>query len=229
MPRTLPQRAIVTARIPNRPARLAHEPYADPLDPRFPQPVRIVLCPRPGAAPMSEQHLTEADDTLDESKFVTFEGSPFQLYQPYPPAGDQPTAIDTLVEGVEDGLVVPDAARRDRLRQDLHDGQHDRAARPPGHRVRAEQDARRAALLGVPRVLPAQCGRVLRFVLRLLPAGSVRAAARPVHREGLVDQRAHRADAAVGHQEPDGAARRGDRRRRCRRSTVSAIRPNITR
>src|SRR3984885_98286 len=53
---------------------------------------------------MSEQHLTEVDETLDESKFITFEGSPFQLYQPYPPAGDQPTAIDTLVEGIEDGL-----------------------------------------------------------------------------------------------------------------------------
>ena len=53
---------------------------------------------------MSEQHLTEAEDALDESKFVRFEGSPFQLYQPYPPAGDQPTAIETLVEGVEDGL-----------------------------------------------------------------------------------------------------------------------------
>src|SRR5436305_9232920 len=53
---------------------------------------------------MSEQHLTEAEDTLDESKFVRFEGSPFQLYQPYPPAGDQPAAITTLVEGIEDGL-----------------------------------------------------------------------------------------------------------------------------
>ncbi|WP_122154120.1 excinuclease ABC subunit UvrB [Paraburkholderia sp.] len=53
---------------------------------------------------MSEHHLTEVNDALDESKFVTFEGSPFQLYQPYLPAGDQPTAIDTLVEGVEDGL-----------------------------------------------------------------------------------------------------------------------------
>ncbi|KAF1007792.1 MAG: excinuclease ABC subunit UvrB [Burkholderia sp.] len=41
---------------------------------------------------------------LDESKFVVFDGSPFQLYQPYLPAGDQPTAIETLVEGVEDGL-----------------------------------------------------------------------------------------------------------------------------
>ncbi|MBV8626777.1 MAG: DEAD/DEAH box helicase family protein, partial [Paraburkholderia sp.] len=53
---------------------------------------------------MSEHHLSEVSDALDESKFVTFEGSPFQLYQPYPPAGDQPTAIASLVEGVEDGL-----------------------------------------------------------------------------------------------------------------------------
>ncbi|GAB5100328.1 excinuclease ABC subunit UvrB [Caballeronia sp. LP006] len=48
--------------------------------------------------------LIETPDALDESKFATFEGSPFQLYQPYPPAGDQPEAIKTLVEGVDDGL-----------------------------------------------------------------------------------------------------------------------------
>ncbi|ACC71137.1 excinuclease ABC subunit UvrB [Paraburkholderia phymatum] len=53
---------------------------------------------------MSEHHLSEVQDALDESKFVTFDGSPFRLYQPYPPAGDQPAAIQTLVEGVEDGL-----------------------------------------------------------------------------------------------------------------------------
>ncbi|MFA5490713.1 MAG: excinuclease ABC subunit UvrB [Candidimonas sp.] len=37
--------------------------------------------------------------------FVEFPGSPFQLYQPYPPAGDQPAAIDALVEGINDGLM----------------------------------------------------------------------------------------------------------------------------
>ena len=37
-------------------------------------------------------------------QFVTYPGSPFQLYQPYPPAGDQPTAIAGLVEGLRDGL-----------------------------------------------------------------------------------------------------------------------------
>ena len=37
--------------------------------------------------------------------FVRFPGSPFELYQPYPPAGDQPEAIDKLVEGINDGEV----------------------------------------------------------------------------------------------------------------------------
>lgn len=32
-----------------------------------------------------------------------FSDSPFELFQPYPPAGDQPAAIEKLVEGVEDG------------------------------------------------------------------------------------------------------------------------------
>ncbi|PKO55158.1 MAG: excinuclease ABC subunit B [Betaproteobacteria bacterium HGW-Betaproteobacteria-21] len=36
---------------------------------------------------------------------VTFEGSPFRLHRPFPPAGDQPLAIAKLVEGVEDGLM----------------------------------------------------------------------------------------------------------------------------
>jgi excinuclease ABC subunit B len=40
-----------------------------------------------------------------EGQFVSFPGSPFQLFQPYPPAGDQPKAIDQLVEGVNDGLT----------------------------------------------------------------------------------------------------------------------------
>src|ERR1700743_2692904 len=48
--------------------------------------------------------LWESDPALDESRFVQFDGSPYQLYQPFPPAGDQPTAIQTLVEGIEDGL-----------------------------------------------------------------------------------------------------------------------------
>src|SRR6185295_15313749 len=37
-------------------------------------------------------------------EFVQFDGSPFHLYQPYLPAGDQPAAITQLVEGLHDGL-----------------------------------------------------------------------------------------------------------------------------
>ncbi|HWK60963.1 MAG TPA: excinuclease ABC subunit UvrB [Eoetvoesiella sp.] len=37
--------------------------------------------------------------------FIQYPDSPFQLYQPYPPAGDQPSAINGLVEGVTDGLM----------------------------------------------------------------------------------------------------------------------------
>ena len=37
--------------------------------------------------------------------FVSFPDSPFDLYQPYSPAGDQPTAIEKLVEGINDGEV----------------------------------------------------------------------------------------------------------------------------
>ena len=48
--------------------------------------------------------LTQVESTLDESKFVNFPDSPFRLYQPFEPAGDQPAAIQQLVEGIQDGL-----------------------------------------------------------------------------------------------------------------------------
>ncbi len=46
-----------------------------------------------------------ADAPAPKGQFVSFPDSPFQLFQPYPPAGDQPTAINQLVEGIEDGLT----------------------------------------------------------------------------------------------------------------------------
>jgi len=49
--------------------------------------------------------LGQAGHDLDPAKFVEFPDSPYHLYQPFPPAGDQPQAIEKLVEGVEDGLV----------------------------------------------------------------------------------------------------------------------------
>jgi len=38
------------------------------------------------------------------SRTLTFPGSPYQLHQPFPPAGDQPNAIARLSEGIDDGL-----------------------------------------------------------------------------------------------------------------------------
>ena len=49
--------------------------------------------------------LGEVGHDLDPAKFVTFPDSPYQLYQPFAPAGDQPQAIEALVEGIEDGLT----------------------------------------------------------------------------------------------------------------------------
>ncbi len=51
------------------------------------------------------QDLAEVIPEVKKGEFVRFEGSPFELFQPYPPAGDQPTAIQQLVEGVQDGEV----------------------------------------------------------------------------------------------------------------------------
>jgi excinuclease ABC subunit B len=55
---------------------------------------------RPGtAAPPA------AADEAPRGEFISFPDSPFELFQPYPPAGDQPTAIEQLCEGVSDGLA----------------------------------------------------------------------------------------------------------------------------
>jgi excinuclease ABC subunit B len=46
-----------------------------------------------------------ANDAEAKGTFASFPNSPFELFQPYLPAGDQPQAIVKLVEGVNDGEV----------------------------------------------------------------------------------------------------------------------------
>ena len=58
--------------------------------------------------------------TPAQGQFVTFPGSPFQLYQPYPPAGDQPGAIDKLVEGFQAGLAHQTVLGVNELRLGCH-------------------------------------------------------------------------------------------------------------
>lgn len=43
-------------------------------------------------------------ETTTSAPVICFDGSPYRMHQPFPPAGDQPTAIRQLVEGLDDGL-----------------------------------------------------------------------------------------------------------------------------
>jgi excinuclease ABC subunit B len=47
--------------------------------------------------------ITEVITEKQDGEFVRFPDSPFELFQPYPPAGDQPEAINKLVEGLNNG------------------------------------------------------------------------------------------------------------------------------
>ncbi|MEY4752596.1 MAG: excinuclease subunit UvrB [Pseudomonadota bacterium] len=57
--------------------------------------------------PQSPSRIEDAGSSAAaDGCFVSFEGSPFQLWQPYPPAGDQPQAIEALVDNVQAGLTA---------------------------------------------------------------------------------------------------------------------------
>ena len=149
---------------------------------------------------------------------------PFELVSDFRPTGDQPQAIDALSRGVAAGV-------RDQVLLGVTGSgktftiAHVVAGRGrPDPRPGAQQDARGAALPGVPDALPAQRGRVLRLVLRLLPAGGVRSAVGHVHREGVDDQRGDRPDAALGDPGALRAARRAHRGQR-----VVHLRPGLAR
>ncbi len=60
--------------------------------------------PAPRTTPVSPLSTTHVAPP-DSGTFVRFPASPFELYMPYPPAGDQPEAIEQLVEGFNDGEV----------------------------------------------------------------------------------------------------------------------------
>ena len=148
----------------------------------------------------------------------------FKLVSDFTVRGDQVHAIPELVEGSEPRRRPPGAARRHRLGQDLHDGAGRGRGEPADARDGAQQDAGRAALPGVPALLPRERRRVLRQLLRLLPARGLRAGHRLVHREGGHDQRRDRPDAPVGHAVALRAPRRHHRRQR-----VVHLRPGLAR
>jgi excinuclease ABC subunit B len=69
-------------------------------------PIDSDLMPEPTAAGYAHAASAPlADGEAPQGEFISYPDSPFQLFQPYPPAGDQPTAIEQLCEGLEDGLT----------------------------------------------------------------------------------------------------------------------------
>ena len=91
------------------------------------------------------------------------------------------------------------------------DGDHrldDRAGPAPDPHHRAQQVAGRPALLRAAGPLPQEPGRVLRLLLRLLPARGLPAHDRHLHREGLVHQRRDRPAAPRHHLVAPHAPRR---------------------
>jgi excinuclease ABC subunit B len=133
-------------------------------------------------------------------EFVSFPDSPFQLFQPYPPAGDQPAAIAKLVEGVEEGLSyqtllgVTGSGKTFTMANVIA-----RLGRP-------------AIVFAPNKTLAAQLYSEFR---EFFPKNAVeyfvsyydyyQPEAYVPQREGQLHQRAHRADAPVRHQEPAGA------------------------
>ena len=118
------------------------------------------------------------------------------------------------MRGLEQGETQPDAARHHRQRQDVHGRQRHPALQTADADHRAEQDARGAALRRDAGALPGQRGRVLRQLLRLLPARGVHPDDRHVHREGRDHQRPDRSHAPRGDARAPLARRRDHRRQR---------------
>ena len=173
--------------------------------------VRLTVQPGPNFPAVPNTHMPSL---YDKFKLV----SDFEL------KGDQARAIPELVRGAQSRRPEPGAAGRHRLRQDLHDGEGHRGGEPADARDGAQQDPGGAALSGIPSLLPGERGRVLRQLLRLLPARGLRSVDRFVHRERSDHQRRDRSHAPVG----DPVALRAPRRHH-RLERVVHLRPGIAR
>ena len=96
-------------------------------------------------------HLSLISSKKDGGKVVTFPNSPFRLHQPFPPpSGDQPEAIDKLVEGIGDGLSFQTLLGVTGSGKTYTMANVIARLRTSRYRVRAEQDAGCTAVQRVP-------------------------------------------------------------------------------
>ncbi len=135
----------------------------------------------------------------------------FELVSDFEPQGRPAPRDRRAPGGPRARRPAPGAPRGHRLRQDLHRRLRGRAGESPHPGPRPQQDARRAALPGVQGLLPRERRRVLRLLLRLLPARGLRAAVGHLHREGVHDQRGDRPAPPLRDAQPLRAPRRPDR------------------
>ena len=140
--------------------------------------------------------------------------SPFRLTSGFEPKGDQPRAIEQLVAGLGRSerhqvlLGITGSGKTFTIANVIQ-----QTGRAHAH-SRPQQDARCPALRRDARALPRERGRVLRQLLRLLPARGVHPVDRHVHRQGRDHQRPDRPDAPLGDRRAPLAPRRHHRRER---------------
>jgi hypothetical protein len=100
----------------------------------------------------------------------------FKLNSSFSPAGDQPRAIERLVEGLN-------ASKKFQTLMGVS------SIRPAGPGHIAQQDTGRPALRGIQGAFPGKRRRILCQLLRLLSAGGLHPAARYLHRERCLEKR----------------------------------------
>ena len=149
-------------------------------------------------------------------------GIRFEIKSDFTPAGDQPQAIAELVDGVRRQerdqvlLGVTGSGKTFTMAKVIEETQR------PALDPRAEQDARRAALRRVQVVLPRQRGRILRLLLRLLPARGLCPALRHLHREGDPRSTSRSTACATRRRARSSSATTSSSWPRCPASTASA-------
>ena len=116
----------------------------------------------------------------------------FKLVSDFQPTGDQPEAIRLLSKGCAPAMGTKPCSGATGTGKTFVMAQGCRGRQPPDPGHGAQQDAGRTALQRVQGVLSAQRGRILRQLLRLLPARGLPPAHRHLHREGFADQRGDR-------------------------------------
>jgi excinuclease ABC subunit B len=135
--------------------------------------------------------------------------APFRVEAEFEPSGDQPAAIEELARRVTAGetdvvlLGATGTGKSATTAWLIEQVQRPTLVMAPNKTLAAQLANELRELL------PEQRGRVLRELLRLLPARGLRPADRHLHREGLLDQRRGRAAAPQCHElAPDPPRRR---------------------